>query len=329
MYIGVSISFQRNERLGMSKYNEMSGEIVDELRALRKKGAPASELVHFLMEKYQVYINSVTRFIEAAFDFDSLRAETPPVFWPVLGLMMDYKKKERGEIRYATVDHCYEPLIERTRMRWLNAGPFPDMLRRRDRYVFQRLAEKHEALFAVSAPNPYSRSYVGKPGFRPSPPGLLGFSRMTEPHRGLISIDPSDERLGRILELQEPRLSLGEYRASIENAGYQVSSSEEGNVVRDTRGAAFFPGYYLLAVYSWDLRVNAYTHRRGEALRAEMNRRLGMDLVIAGPNEILSRKSLLADHPLHGKPFPALVFARDGLEPCFDEESLQNALSTR
>lgn len=72
-------------------------------------------------------------------------------------------------------------------------------------------------------------------------------------------------------------------------------------------------GYRLHGVYRRASGTNAWTGRDGEKLRAELNRRLGADLIQGGPHDTWDKRLALDDaDPLRGPMPPVLFFLPDG-----------------
>src|SRR4029453_13687074 len=72
-------------------------------------------------------------------------------------------------------------------------------------------------------------------------------------------------------------------------------------------------GYRIHGAYRREGGSNAWTSGQGEQIRAELNRRLGADLVQGGPHDIWAgRLELPEGHPLRGPQPPTLFFLPDG-----------------
>jgi hypothetical protein len=89
------------------------------------------------------------------------------------------------------------------------------------------------------------------------------------------------------------------------------------DVGRSRDAAAAAPGgspcYRLHGAYERETGRNAWTAREGEQLRAELNRRLGAELVRAGPHDTWAeRLDLPEDDPRRGPMPPVLFFLPDG-----------------
>lgn len=81
----------------------------------------------------------------------------------------------------------------------------------------------------------------------------------------------------------------------------------------DRAGGASHAGYRLHGAYKLETGANAWTGSQGETLRAELNRRLGDDLVQSGPHDTWAeRLELPESNPLHGPRPPVLFFLPDG-----------------
>jgi len=134
----------------------------------------------------------------------------------------------------------------------------------------------------VRAANTDGAKYLDRTGFRPAPVGFMGVARKTDPNSGLIAADPSDPALAAVLGAQDPPRTYAEHVHDLERAGFRVGAAEEGYVIRDQDGTAFFDPYYLIGVYSEEGK-NLWRPPIGERIRSQLNSRLGDELVRFGP----------------------------------------------
>ena len=224
----------------MSKPLEVLGEIVDRIRAMRRQGAKASEILRYLEGLDLLGGESDTYLKEAFF----LRRMTSVQMLP--------PEPEAW-------DRAYDPRIEATRPQWMEADPYPDLMRRRDRRTFSQVARERACVIVVQAANPHSGQFIGKEGYRPGPPYLLALSRRTAPDAGLLAADPADTTLMEILRSMD--LTYEAYRRQLDRLGFVVSIPENGFVVRDQEGGFFYPGYCIQGMYLLRNGRNAWTGR--------------------------------------------------------------------
>jgi hypothetical protein len=81
----------------------------------------------------------------------------------------------------------------------------------------------------------------------------------------------------------------------------------------DRAAAASQPGYRLHGAYKLESGANAWTGSMGQRLRAELNLRLGQELVQSGPHDTWAeRLDLPESDPLRGPQPPVLFFLPNG-----------------
>jgi hypothetical protein len=195
-------------------------------------------------------------------------------------------------------------------------------MRRRDRASFRDVAGLLGIIIIVRAGNPFAGRYIGQQGFRPWLVFLPGVAHLIGPHAGLIAADPGDPLFAGFLASLNPPRTPEEYHQLLKELGLTVGSSEQGWVVRDEFGAAFYPTYCLHGVYDIRTRLSAWTAQDGELIRAELNRRLGADLVQFGPYDTSDYRPRGRDRAPQP---PVLFFLPDGnVEVRFDAESMES-----
>jgi hypothetical protein len=259
---------------------------------MRRGGARTAELIAYL-DGIARDPNAQTKYLKAAFEIGGFNLFSMP----------------RGPDRRVVpevLNERIDPFIDDAAPRWQSAEPYPDLYRRRDREVFRVVAQETGNIFFVCSANPWSGQYVGQPGYRPCPWYFGGAVRKDKPNAGLISWAPEAED-------------------ALKDMGLRVAAEEEGFVVRDAAGAAFFPGYELHGVYSAETGANAWTGRQGDRIRAKMNRAMGLDLIQVGPRDSSERRlALPPEHPARRPKLPVLQFGPHGdVDVIFDEEALQ------
>ena len=111
----------------------------------------------------------------------------------------------------------------------------------------------------------------------------------------------------------------------MEEQDFRVGGEDEGYVLRDASGVAFYPGYYLHGVYHARNGMNAWTGEDGERIRRELNQRLGEELIRMGPHDNWDQRSATGQlaGPRGPKP-PVLFFLPDGnVEVRHDARSME------
>ncbi len=279
---------------------DISGEIIDDLRARRSRGTPISQLVAELRRR-GMPLQNVARCLREAF---LLPGQANVGLIPQL---------ESGEPDPRILDGYIAECVDAARAQWERARPYPDLLRRRDRIAFAQTARKHGVVLVVCAADRASAQYLGKDEFRPAPHPLLGIPRQAAPDQGLLAADPDSDELRSIVECFSLDGTYEGYRSALARHGLHVGSAEDAYLIRDDDGRALYPGYYLHGAFRLDNGANAWTATQGEALRAELNRRLGDDLVMTGPHDTWARRfELSGSNRLHEPLAPTLFFLPDG-----------------
>jgi hypothetical protein len=283
----------------MAQNLEIIGEVVDDIRRSRLAGERLSSIVKYLaatglMEPLIIdYLDEAFRFVKGR---------------PSLMLL---PRNPDGSLVADALDRAFEGPIEESREVWSEEGPYPDLMRRRDRHAFRAVARATDTILIVRSADRWAARYIGAPGFRPAPPELAACARATEPNRALMAADPNDPRLPAFIASRFPGASYAEFVRELAAIGFSVTGPEAGYIVKDGGGNAFYPGYYLLGAYSNTGHRNAWTGRDGERIRFQLNRHLGEDLVQWGPWDAAeNRESGPSD--FEEPCFPALFFFPTG-----------------
>src|SRR5205085_8369408 len=158
-------------------------------------------------------------------------------------------KNQAGEPLPEILDKHIASEIDLKIEQWRGSMPYPDLMRRRDRHAFRRVARHTGTVIIVCAADPFTGQYIGKTRYRPFPFHLLGIPRSSPPNQGLITADPDEPGLGRLLKGLCVTGGYDDYKVKLEQLGLMVSGREEGYLVRNELGTAFYPGYYLHGVY--------------------------------------------------------------------------------
>lgn len=283
----------------MSPYFEIIGEIVDAIRSARPGGEKASSIIRRLTAAGLIE-PFVANYLDAAF---CLRGRGPSI------ALLPHNPD--GSLVERIVDRDFDQLIEEFRPVWSKAGPYPDLMRRRDRHAFRAVARATDAILIVRAADRRAARYISAAGHSPAPPELPACARTTEPNRALMAADPDDPRLASFIAARFPGASYDDYRRELGELGFSISGPESGYVVRDAAGSVFYPGYYLLGAYGNSNHRNAWTGNDGERIRAALNRALGHDLAQWGPHDSAEARRG-GRGGFDGPCFPALFFFPDG-----------------
>ena len=254
---------------------EIAGELIEELRKRRRSGSSASQLVPFLEE------NNVE---------DAIAADCFQLAF-CLQSRIHFSRLRKGpygtgRFDYEKIDRRFEPMIQEARDRWESAPPYPDLMGRSHREAFRWLALKRACYVIIRAPNPYSKAYVGKPGFRAAPAFLVAVARLTPPNAGLMAADPGSDLFRRYLAVMKPGHSHQHYLTALAETGIHVAGAEEGFVVTDGSGTRYYPPYFIQGVYAEDTGKNLWRAPEGDSIRRELNTMLGEQLIRFGAHDV-------------------------------------------
>lgn len=293
---------------------EILGEVVDRIRELRHQGSKGSEIVRFLGDM-GVPVEDIARYLKLAF---YLGIGSPNLF---------LLRRDEAGIPVATdVDRYFEPALDAKQSLWKSAPPFPDLMRRVDRREFREVASETGTIIVVRAGNRSSGKYIGVKGFGPAPADLYGVCCNAGVHQGLLAADPDDPLLLAFLEALRPCLGYASYRDELERSGFSIGSRDEGYLIRNGSGTAFFPPYLVLGVYDDESRSSAWSAASGEKVRAALNRKLGLELVKFAPLDFsYDRARLGKGNFLFGPQVPAVAFLPNGsTSTLLDREELSD-----
>jgi hypothetical protein len=112
----------------LNSTNEIIGEIVNDLRASRRAGASASQLVNELVAR-DVDMMDVNKYFRETFGLGVNVSMMPPEM----------------------LDEHIGAQIDAKREQWQNAPPYPDLMRRRDREAFKAVARANGIVLIVCA----------------------------------------------------------------------------------------------------------------------------------------------------------------------------------
>jgi hypothetical protein len=198
--------------------------------------------------------------------------------------------------------------IDGARDYWATS-PFPELMRLQDYLAFLEFAAANDAHVIVCAADPNAGELIGRAGYRCYEGSEFVISRETPPHLGCLAADPGDSRLLRGLAAYPTPLSYPDYVDRLRSKGIQVTGPEEGHALRAQDGWLLYQGYRLHGVYSRADLGSMWTANSGDHLRAELNRRLGHDLIKAGPHDDWEfRNDREVAGPLSGPQPPVIEF---------------------
>ena len=234
-------------------------------------------------------------------------------------------KQDSGDLIPEILDQYITPQIDEARERWTNASDFPDLMRHRDRHAFREVARLTGNVFIVCAADRFAGQLIGKPGYKPCPYRMLGVSRGSTPNQGLLAADPEAKIFREFLNSMKPPRDYRQYKEALARLGLRVGGEEDGYIIRDQLGSAFYSAYYLHGVYKQENGSNAWTGVEGEKIRAELNRRMGEELILFGPHDIWDhRPSLPSTSPLKSPQPPVIFFLPSGdVEVRMDTASME------
>lgn len=266
------------------------GYVVRRLRAMRREGASVAELMAFVERRTPGRVFHSVEYIQRAFVPDEQ-------------LIYLFLPPQLAEV---------EALIDERAPEW-QTQRFPELMRERDYFSFLEFAKHANAFVNVCGANPFSGRFVGRQGYRCYDGREFVVVRDRAPNEGLIAADPSDPRLGEALRGYARPLSYSEYVRRLRQRGYCVLGSEEGYVLEDAAGCRFYEGYRLHSVYDPETEQSRWTGKMGETLRADLNRRLGEELVRWGPHDDwVHRNDRDVAGPLWGPQSPLIEFTPEG-----------------
>jgi hypothetical protein len=284
----------------LDKPNEVLSEIIADLRRKRLEGATISQLV--------------AEFHQQGLDLDQINRHFREGFGPSRHMNLTMMPKdESGNLIPDLLDDFIGSRVDASRDEWSDAPAYPDLMRRRDRHTFRQLARLTGNIFIVCAADRVAGQYIGKPGYRPAPYPMLGVPRSSPPNQGLLAADPNALTFRKLLESTTPATDYEQYQQHLERLAFKVGNQRDGYIIRDQNGSAFYAGYQLHGVYKEDGGSNAWTGSEGEKLRAELNRRMGEDLIQTGPLDRWAERLDLAEtNPFCGPRPPVLFFLPNG-----------------
>ncbi len=304
----------------MALPGEILGEFVGELRARRAAGATPYELLRFL-EDHGVRTRT-----------DTFRAAFLGWFSWVAFLTHD---ESGAPIAEETINRKIErgfAAIAADGDGWHSAPPYPDVMGRRDREAIRSVSKSRDCYIIVRSSHPRARHYRHRVGHRPAPARLVAIVRDQEPSAGLYAADPSDSRLTALLRVVRPGCTYDSYVGELRQAGYSVAPEADGWVILNGMDEAFYPGYVIQGVYDKESGNNLWTRNLGEAIRRELNVRMGASLVVLGPRDLWQLRESELSCMLAGPQFPVHVFGpRPGgnVDDFVDFSSLQDSYGSR
>lgn len=178
-------------------------------------------------------------------------------------------------------------------------------MRIRDDHALSRAAEDSGNIVLVRDSNPAALDYLGKKGYKPKPEKMKVKTRKTDPNKGLAAADPESPDLKELL--QEKGLTYDEYVKSLKKEGLTVYP-DEGYIVRDIDGDAFYSDYDLHGVYNFKTGKNAYS----DGVRDDLNGRFGEELVQHGPHDLWKKRLLKEAGVNRGPKPPVTAYMPDG-----------------
>jgi len=244
------------------------GYVVRRMREMAVTGVPINEIIAYVRDRCGPDDHLQYDYLSAAF----LQGNVFFFVVPPFSRLTDQAERSVAKL-------VFEHRAEWERQR------FPEMMRVRDYFAFLQFAKEQKIVISVCAANPFAGRFVGAPGFGCYDGASFVTSREVSPNQGLIAADPNDERLRVALNTYAQPVSYSDYVDDLRSQGYRVLGPETGYVIEDSTGRRLHEPYRLHGVYDADSGEPVWTSKRGERLRAGINRRLGNELVRFGPHD--------------------------------------------
>ncbi|MDB4981378.1 MAG: hypothetical protein JWM82_2130, partial [Myxococcales bacterium] len=276
------------------------GYIVRQLREMRMNGASSYQLMSHLQKYFPDSRAMAARYLNYAFMGQGLR---------LMGILRMGKWED-----YGPDDEMWpmaDAAIDDAPAQWIRTT-MPELMRVRDYLAFLEISRDEGVVLTVCAANPAAEKWIGRADARCYAGQLFVPSRAKGPDAGLLAVDPADTRVETVL-LAYGGISYADYIARLSAEGYRVLGPEAGHVLVDRDDRRVHEGYRLHGVYDAKTYEPVWTAKRGEPLRAALNRRLGEELVRFGPHDQWERRNdpQIAG-PLAGPQLPAIEFSQGG-----------------
>jgi hypothetical protein len=211
----------------------------------------------------------------------------------------------------AADEAAWREKIQEHRAEWEHQR-LPELMRLRDYFSFIRFAQEEGAAVIVCGAHPAAGKWIGKPGIRCYGGRLAIPTREAPPNDGLLAADPGDPRLVATLNSYDKPLSYADFVRQLAQQGLRVLGPETGHVIADELGNRFHESYRLHGAYDAKTDQPIWTQKRGEQLRAALNRQLGAELVRFGPHDNWQfRNDKQIAGPFCGPQLPAIEFGPD------------------
>lgn len=274
----------------------VKGELVRELQRRWKNGETASALVEVLFSQEETRW-STREYFEEAFALDH---DTALEFNYAIGL--GYGTGELPTPKMVRwIDGEMSDEIRAKQEEWDRGDSvYVDVVRPNDREAFIAFCREYGLRVFVRPASHLGAPLVDKPGYAPWVPPEGCRPREDAPHRGALCVDPSNDPLIRVLAAQK----------------ISVSSEEEGSILTNAAGQMLFETYELLAVVDEESWANAWTPLEGSKFRAELNERLGAELILNDPSDL--HEGIEADE-LYVPRLPVLGFMPEGNQQRYSE----------
>jgi hypothetical protein len=294
-------------------HTQYLGPVIRRLRAMRLAGAGSFELMSHLRPLCPDFRMAASKYMNRAFSETGLKL----VLFLGFGKWDDHGPESE-------VWEMADSLIDQTKDYW-SQNHFPELMRLRDYFSFLEFSAKHSAHIIVCAADYNAGPLIGRSGYRCFDGDDFVVSREQAPHVGCLAADPADARLVSALAAFSPPLSYADYVDRLRRRAITVAGPEEGHVLRAPDGSLLHQGYRLHGVYREGDFKSMWTAAAGEQLRAELNRRLGHELVVHGPHddwELRNDRGIAG--PRFGPQAPALEFQPQGsIENFFSVDDLR------
>lgn len=274
----------------------VKSELVRELQRRWKGGESASVLVELLFAQEETRW-STREYFEEAFALDN---DTALEFNYAIALGYGTGKLPTPKM-VKWIDGEMSDEIRAKQKEWDRGDSvYVDVLRPTDRDAFVAFCREYGVRVFVRPASHLGAPLVGKPGYAPWVPPEGCLPREAHPNRGVLCVAPPNEPLIRVLAEQK----------------ISVSSEEEGSILRNAVGQKLFETYELLAVVDEETWANAWTPLEGAKFRAELNERLGAELILNDPSDL---HEAIKEDELYVPRLPVLGFMPEGDQQRYSE----------
>lgn len=156
------------------------------------------------------------------------------------------------------------------------------ILPKHDRGLSQ-IAKEENLIIIVRNSNPDAVNYLGKPGFKAKPMTMKPKTRKTPPNSGLVAVDPADDYFKSLMKKEGVTTPEAWVKKTMEPPPGWTVDRNNGFVLRDPQGNAYYSDVDLHGVYRADSGKSAWK----EGMEKEISKSIDPDveLVQHGPHD--------------------------------------------